>query len=112
MEETQFGGVKGKPRGVAFVLEPCAVRFVQIDFVAANGMAELGQVYADLMGPAGFQTAGKDGVALEPFDHVHVGDRVLALVGEVSAAAPAVAAVADEARGDSLFAKKSDDDGQ
>src|SRR5262249_19251554 len=65
-----------------------------VDLVAADRVAGLGQVDADLVRPARLQPARDDRVARQPLGHVHVRDRLLAEPRGPGAAASPVAAIA------------------
>src|SRR3954447_11177331 len=72
----------------------------RVHLFAAEHVAGLGEVDADLVGPAGLQPAFDDGVVVaEVFDGADVGDRVLGVgvaLPAGAAAAQAVAAVSDD----------------
>ena len=73
-----------------------------VDFVAADRMAQLGKMDADLMGAARLQPAFDQRVIAQKFQGPDVRYRGLADVGQGRAAAAAVAPIADQAVGDRL----------
>ena len=72
-----------------------------VDGVADDRMADLGQVDADLVGPAGLEPAGDEGGhRAEPLDDAVMGDAVPPLAAAAGDAAAEVAAVGDQGQVD------------
>lgn len=112
MFEAEFGGVERDARCAATVGDRFREERLVVDFFAADRMAEFGEMNADLMGTAGFESALKKRVTIEKLDWLDVSDRSLADVGQVGAATTAVATIADQARFDSLFLDPARNDGE
>ena len=73
-------------------------------FVAEDGVADAGEMDADLVGAAGFEPAFDEGYEAEAFEDLPVGYCVLALFGVVGGAeAEAVGGVAHEVGVDGAF---------
>src|SRR5947209_8211779 len=95
MCEPEFSGMKRQPGRTT------EIRFglrapLAINFVAADRVAQLSEVDADLMGATCFEPAPEQGMAGQALRHFDMGDGLLARVRTQSAAAPAVAAIAHQ----------------
>src|SRR5262245_50913867 len=100
MGETELGGVQGQAGRAALVRLRLLAEFAVVDLLTADRMAQLAQVDANLMGAARLEPARQQRVVLQVFDGIDMRDRLLAGAAQGSAAAPAVAAIADELAGD------------
>ena len=68
-----------------------------VDRVSDDGVPDIGEMDADLVGPAGFEPACDErGHRSETFDDAIMGDGVLALAGHASDASAEVAAIGDQ----------------
>ena len=114
--EGQVVGVQCLPRGSTTVglglRNGCGMR---VSFLAAEGVADFGEVDPDLVSAAGLEAALEDGVVADALDGADVGDGVLGggvVLPPRTAAAQAVAAVADEIAFDGLLGGVAVDDGE
>jgi hypothetical protein len=73
-----------------------------VNLFATDGMAELGEMNPDLVRASSLQPAAQKRVTRQPFHDLDMGDRFLAGAGQERAAAPAIAAVANQVRGSPL----------
>src|SRR5260370_11882984 len=98
--------------GAASILFGFAARFAIVPFFAADRVAQLGQVNANLMRPAGLQPAAQHRIAGQLFNKLNVRDGLLADARQLGAAAAAVAAISDQAGGNALRWKRAGNDRQ
>src|SRR5262245_58748019 len=96
MLEPQLRRVQRQPGRPTLVRDDAPVGRPVIDLFTADGVPQFGQVNANLVRPSRLKAARQQGVALEVLDDVNVSDRLLAYALGLGAAAPAVAAIADE----------------
>ena len=74
VNEGKFGGVEGVAGSGADVGVGRLAWRMGVEFFAAERMADFGEVYADLVGAAGFEAAFDDGVVAEMFHGADVGN--------------------------------------
>ncbi len=110
--KAQAGRVKCKPRRAALIRHRLAVQGAIVDAFAAQGSAGFTQVNADLMGAPSLEPAFDEGVIAQFFEYADVCDGTLALAGYRTAAAAAVAAIADEIGFDALGLGSAANDGE
>ena len=95
IEAEQFG-VQGQARGAAVIRDAAAVPANVVDRVAANRIALLGQVNANLMRPPRLQPAGDAAVLADRLDRDQVRDGQFAVAFGGRRSTAAVAAIADQ----------------
>src|SRR5262245_1571660 len=99
--------MEGEPRGATRVRFGRTADLPIIHLVPTNRVAPLRQVNAYLVRAARLQPACNQGEPRQLLDRFNVGDGLLALPGLGDAPAPAVTAVAHQARADRLRLKPS-----
>src|SRR4051812_36940067 len=100
MLKTQLGSMQEQTRTIASQ-HGFSTRPFDVDLFAANRVAELAQMDADLMCASCFQPARKESKTRQALQHAYMGDRLFPGARRATAA-PAVASIACELRTDHL----------
>ncbi len=93
MDEAQFGGVQGEAGCTAFVGAYVSFHIAVIHFLAADRVAELGEMNANLVRATGFQSTRNQRVTRKPFGCFDVSDRCFSGPRRLAAAAASVATI-------------------